>query len=178
MWGIDNYGVEPDMITMAKGIANGFPISAVIATTEIAGALTKNTISTFGGNPVSCAAALKTIEIIERDKLSDNSAKMGAILREGLDALKEKFPKSIGDVRGMGLMQAIEFVVDEPAGDRAPNPKTVDELMEETKKRGLLIGRGGLAGNIVRISPPLNISRDDVEKALEIFSDSLAAMSG
>ena len=178
MWGIDNYGVEPDMITMAKGIANGFPISAVIATTEIAGALTKNTISTFGGNPVSCAAALKTIEIIERDKLADNSAKMGAILREGLDALKEKFPKSIGDVRGMGLMQAIEFVVDEPAGDRAPNPKTVDELMEETKKRGLLIGRGGLAGNIVRISPPLNISRDDVEKALEIFSDSLAAMSG
>ncbi len=178
MWGIDNYDVEPDMITMAKGIANGFPMSAVIATTEIAGALTKNTISTFGGNPVSCAAALKTIEIIERDKLADNSAKMGAILREGLDALKEKFPKSIGDVRGMGLMQAIEFVVDEPAGDRTPNPKTVDELMEETKKRGLLIGRGGLAGNIVRISPPLNISQDDVENALEIFSDSLAAMSG
>ena len=103
---------------------------------------------------------------------------MGAVLRKGLVALKEKFPKSIGDVRGMGLMQAIEFVADEPTGDREPNPKAVDELMEETKKRGLLIGRGGLAGNIVRISPPLNIRQNDVEKALEIFSDSLAAMNG
>ena len=174
MWGIQHYGVEPDIITMAKGIANGFPISAVITTNAIAKTLTKNTISTFGGNPVSSAAALKTIEIIERDKLADNSMEMGALLRKGLEILKEKYPKIAGDVRGMGLMQAVEFVVDETAGDRTPNPKAVDELMEETKKRGLLIGRGGLSGNIIRISPPLNINRDEVEKALEILSDSLA----
>ena len=177
MWGIEHYGVEPDMITMAKGIANGFPLSACITTTEISNTLIKNTISTFGGNPVSCVAAIKTIEIIERDKLANNSMKMGAVLREGLDALKEKYPKFTGDVRGKGLMQAIEFVVDEPAGDRTPNPEVVDKLMEETKKRGLLIGRGGLTGNIVRISPPLNINRNDVEKALEILDNSLSVMT-
>ena len=177
MWGIEHYGVEPDMITMAKGIANGFPLSACITTTEISDALIKNTISTFGGNPVSCVAAIKTIEIIERDKLANNSMKMGVVLREGLDKLKEKYPKYSGDVRGKGLMQAIEFVVDEPAGDRTPNPEVVDKLMEETKKRGLLIGRGGLAGNIVRISPPLNINRNDVEKALEILDDALSVMT-
>ena len=176
MWGIEHYGVEPDMITMAKGIANGFPLSACITTTEISDALIKNTISTFGGNPVSCVAAIKTVEIIERDKLANNSMKMGVVLREGLDELKEKYPKYSGDVRGKGLMQAVEFVVDEPAGDRTPNPEVVDKLMEETKKRGLLIGRGGLVGNIVRISPPLNINRNDVEKALEILDDSLSVM--
>ncbi|SVB06082.1 uncharacterized protein METZ01_LOCUS158936 [marine metagenome] len=177
MWGIEHYGVEPDMITMAKGIANGFPLSACITTTEISDALIKNTISTFGGNPVSCVAAIKTIEIIERDKLANNSMKMGVVLREGLDKLKEKYPKYSGDVRGKGLMQAVEFVIDEPAGDRTPNPEVVDKLMEETKKRGLLIGRGGLVGNIVRISPPLNINRNDVEKALEILDDSLSVMT-
>ena len=177
MWGIEHYGVEPDIITMAKGIANGFPLSACITTSEIANALIKNTISTFGGNPVSCSAAIKTIEIIKRDQLVDNSMKMGAVLRNGLEALKEKYPKITGDVRGKGLMQAIEFVEDETAGNRTPNPKAVDELMEETKKRGLLIGRGGLEGNIVRISPSLNIDRNYVEKALEILSDSLAAMT-
>ena len=177
MWGIEHYGVEPDMITMAKGIANGFPLSACITTTEISDALIKNTISTFGGNPVSCVAAIKTVEIIERDKLANNSMKMGVVLREGLDALKEKYPKYSGDVRGKGLMQAIEFVVNEPAGDRTPNPEVVDKLMEETKKRGLLIGRGGLVGNIVRISPPLNINRNDVEKALEILDDALSVMT-
>ena len=177
MWGIEHYGVEPDMITMAKGIANGFPLSACITTTEISDALIKNTISTFGGNPVSCVAAIKTVEIIERDKLANNSMKMGVVLREGLDELKEKYPKYSGDVRGKGLMQAVEFVVDEPAGDRTPNPEVVDKLMEETKKRGLLIGRGGLVGNIVRISPPLNINRNDVEKALEILDDALSVMT-
>ena len=177
MWGIEHYGVEPDMITMAKGIANGFPLSACITTTEISDALIKNTISTFGGNPVSCVAAIKTVEIIERDKLANNSMKMGVVLREGLDELKEKYPKYSGDVRGKGLMQAIEFVVDEPAGDRTPNPEVVDKLMEETKKRGLLIGRGGLVGNIIRISPPLNINRNDVEKALEILDDALSVMT-
>ena len=177
MWGIEHYGVEPDMITMAKGIANGFPLSACITTTEISDALIKNTISTFGGNPVSCVAAIKTVEIIERDKLANNSMKMGVVLREGLDKLKEKYPKYYGDVRGKGLMQAVEFVVDESAGDRTPNPEVVDQLMEETKKRGLLIGRGGLVGNIVRISPPLNINQNDVEKALEILDDALSVMT-
>ncbi len=177
MWGIEHYGVEPDMMTMAKCIANGMPLAAVVTTGEIADSMVKNTISTFGGNPVSCAASNKTIEIILRDNLAENAKTMGKILREGLENIQLKHPKIIGDVRGMGLMQAIEFVVDETVGDRTPNPKAVDQFMEETKKRGLLIGRGGLSGNVVRISPHLNTNRDDVENALGILAESAAALT-
>ncbi|MFQ6677525.1 MAG: aspartate aminotransferase family protein [Fidelibacterota bacterium] len=177
MWGIEHYGVEPDMMTMAKGIANGLPLAAIVTTGDIADSIVKHTISTFGGNPVSCAASNKTIEIILRDHLAENAENMGAILRKGLENIQMKYPKIVGDIRGMGLMQAIEFVVDETGGDRTPNPKGVDQFMEETKKRGLLIGRGGLSGNVVRISPHLNTTKNDVETALEILSDSFAVLS-
>jgi len=177
MWGIEQYGVEPDMMTMAKGIANGLPLAAVVTTDDIANSIVKHTISTFGGNPVSCAASNKTIEIIVRDNLADNAEKMGIILRNGLEEIQMNFPKIAGDIRGMGLMQAIEFVVDETTGDRTPNPAAVDQLMEETKKRGLLVGRGGLSGNVVRISPHLNTTQNDVETALEILSDSFTALN-
>lgn len=176
MWGIEQYGVEPDMMTMAKGIANGLPLAAIVTTGEIADVLVKNTISTFGGNPVSCAAANKTIEIIQRDNLAENCKQMGNVLRQGLESLQEKYPMVIGEIRGMGLMQAMEMVVDETKGDRTPNSQVIDQLMEETKKRGLLIGRGGLAGNVARISPPLNITRNEVEEALEILGNSFQAI--
>ena len=178
MWGIEQYGVEPDMITVAKGIANGMPLAAVVTTKDIAATLTKNTISTFGGNPVSCAAANATIDIIERDHLKDNSAAMGTILRAGLETLQEKYPKVIGDVRGKGLMQGMELVVDETAGDRTPNTAAADQLMEETKKRGLLLGRGGIYANAMRISPPLVITKDEVEEAVSIMDDAFKAMEG
>ncbi|MFQ6609635.1 MAG: aspartate aminotransferase family protein [Fidelibacterota bacterium] len=177
MFGIEHSGVVPDMISVAKGIANGLPLGAVITTGEIADSLVKNSISTFGGNPVSCAAANKTIEIIERENLADNCIRCGNVLRNGLDHLKEKYPKIIGDVRGMGLMQAIELVVDETKNDRTPNPKAVDQLMEETRSRGLLIGRGGLSGNVVRISPPMTVDKSTVENALNILDDALAAFN-
>ena len=176
MWGIEQYDVEPDMITAAKGIANGMPLAAVVTTSDIAATLTKNTISTFGGNPVSCAAAKATINVIQRDELDKNAEEMGDILRKGLEQLQEKYPKVIGEVRGMGLMQAIELVVDETKKDRTPNPSAADQLMEETKTRGLLIGRGGLYGNAMRISPPLNINRSEVEEAIGILNDSFTAM--
>jgi 4-aminobutyrate aminotransferase-like enzyme len=171
MFGIEQYGVQPDIMTMAKGIANGFPLGATITTSEIADALVKNSISTFGGNPVSCAAANTVIEIIERDDLIMNCEKQGKILREGLEMIQKKYPKVIGDVRGMGLMQAIELVVDETKNDRTPDPKAVDQLMEETKKRHLLIGRGGLHGNVIRISPALNVTEEAVREATQIFDD-------
>ena len=176
MWGIEQYGVVPDMITVAKGIANGLPLGAVITTAEIADSLTKNSISTFGGNPVSCAAAGATIDVILRDKLADNAQAMGAVLREGLVRLQQKYPKVIGEVRGMGLMQAIELVVDETAGDRTPNPDAANQLMEQTKERGLLLGRGGLYGNVLRIAPALNITQDEVDEATGILDQSFAAM--
>ena len=177
MWGIEQYDVEPDMITAAKGIANGMPLAVVITTSDIADALTKNTISTFGGNPVSCAAAKATINVIQRDKLDKNARKMGKVLRDRLEQLQDKYPKVIGEVRGMGLMQAIELVVDETKKDRTPNPGAADQLMEETKLRGLLIGRGGLYANTMRISPPLNITKNEVEEAIGILDDSFAAMT-
>ncbi len=176
LWGIEQYGVVPDMITVAKGIANGLPLGAVITTTEIADSLTKNSISTFGGNPVSCAAANATIDVILRDKLTDNAQAMGAILREGLVRLQQQYPKVIGEVRGMGLMQAIELVVDETAGDRTPNPEAANQLMEQARERGLLLGRGGLHGNTMRIAPALNIAQDEVQEAVGILGESFAAM--
>ena len=177
MWGIEQYDVQPDMMTMAKGIANGLPLEAVITSGEIADSLVKNSISTFGGNPVSCAAANATINIIQRDNLADNCENMGKVLRLGLEQLQIKYPKIIGDVRGMGLMQALELVVDETKNDRTPNAEAATVLMEETKKRGLLIGRGGLHGNILRISPAMNISKSDVENALEKLTDAFQAMN-
>lgn len=178
MWGIEHHdGVEPDIMTMAKGIANGWPISATLATTAIADSWKAGNIATFGGNPISCAAANATIDTIVEDKLVENAAVMGKIFREGLDALKKKYPKTIGEVRGKGLMQALELVKDETAGDRTPAPEMASRLFEETKKRALLIGRGGLYGNVIRIAPALNVGKADMEIALKTLDDSFAAIT-
>ncbi len=176
MWGIEHEGVRPDMITAAKGIANGYPISAVLATSAIADAWKAGNISTFGGNPISCTAANATIDQIVEGKLVENAAAMGKILREGLEALKAKHTV-IGDVRGRGLMQGVELVNDEKAGDRTPAVQATTRLFEETKKRGLLIGRGGLYGNVLRIAPALNIGRADLESGLKILDDAFAAIA-
>ncbi|MEZ4336509.1 MAG: aspartate aminotransferase family protein [Sandaracinaceae bacterium] len=176
MWGIEQYDVEPEIMTMAKGIANGFPLAACITTAEIADTLKKGSISTFGGNPISCTAANTVLDVIERDGLVENAAQMGAILREGLEALQKKHPRTIGDVRGMGLMQALELVKDEEGGDRTPNPAATSALFEETKKRGLLIGKGGLWGNTIRIAPALNIGEDEIREGLGLLGESFAAM--
>jgi 4-aminobutyrate aminotransferase-like enzyme len=175
MWGVEHEGVQPDIMTMAKGIANGYPISAVVTTAPIADAWKGGNISTFGGNPISCAAANATIDQIEGDHLVENAAAMGKILREGLDALKAKY-RVIGDVRGRGLMQGVELVKDEKAGDRTPGVEATLRLFEETKKRGLLLGRGGLNGNVLRVAPALVVGRADVEEALRILDESFAAL--
>ena len=175
-WGIQHSGVEPDMITVAKGIANGMPLAAVVTTKDIADTLQKNTISTFGGNPVSSAAANATLEIIERDELKANANEMGEILKDGLIKIQSDHREVIGEVRGKGLMVGLELVVDETKKDRAPNPDAVDRLMEETKDRGLLIGRGGLYGNCVRISPSLNIGRSEIDEALSILASSFRSI--
>ena len=141
-WGCEQYGVEPDILTTAKGIANGLPLSVTICTPAIADSLTKLTISTFGGNPVTCTAANATIRYMEEHDLKGNAERQGQRLREGLEGLKRKYPRTIGDVRGMGLMQGVELVEDESKGDRTPNPKATARLFEETKQRGLLIGKG------------------------------------
>jgi len=175
MWGIEHWGVQPDIMTMAKGVANGMPLGVTIATPEIAAALKALTISTFGGNPISCAAASATIQIIEEEKLPDNAERMGRLLREGLEDLKRRFPRNVGDVRGMGLMQGVELVEDETAGNRTPEKALTNRVFEEAKKRGLLIGKGGLDGNCFRIAPALTVTEPDIREALEILRESFAA---
>ncbi len=176
MWGIEHEGMHPDIVTMAKGIANGYPLSAVLTTASIAEAWRGGNISTFGGNTISCAAANATIDTIIGDRLLENTTAMGQLLRQGLDALKAKY-SVIGDVRGRGLMQGIEIVRDEKAGDRTPAVETTLRLLEETKQRGLLIGRGGLYGNVLRVAPPLVVNAAEVEQALKVLDDSFAAAS-
>jgi 4-aminobutyrate aminotransferase-like enzyme len=177
MWGIEQHeGVLPDIMTMAKGIANGLPLGATLATTAIADSWKGGNISTFGGNPLSATAANATIDTIVEEKLADNAATMGKVLYGGLRALQAKYPRTIGDVRGKGLMRALELVKDETAKDRTPAPDATLRLFEATKKRGLLIGKGGLYGNTVRLAPALNIGKSDVDEALRILDESFAAI--
>jgi 4-aminobutyrate aminotransferase-like enzyme len=172
-WGIEQYGVVPDIMTMAKGAANGLPIGVTTTTPEIAGKWKGLTLSTFGGNPVSTAAGRATIQVIEEEGLLENATVMGNRLRKGLEALQEKH-RLIGDVRGMGLMQGLEFVTDRKT--KEPAPKETTRFLEETKTRGLLIGKGGLYGNCIRIAPCLNIGADDVDTSLGIMDDALGAI--
>ena len=176
MFGIEHWGVEPDIMTMAKGVANGMPLGVTIATDVIADAFQAMTISTFGGNPMSSAAALATIDVIEGDDLAGNAERRGRQMREGLEALQQRFPATIGDVRGMGLMQALELVLDETAGDRTPDPRATARLFEETRRRGLLIGKGGLHGNTLRIAPPLSVGKAEIDEALQILGDAFEAL--
>jgi 4-aminobutyrate aminotransferase len=174
-FGIAHWGVEPEIMTMAKGIANGMPLANTITVPEVAQAMVGKglTISTFGGNPVSTAAALGTLAAMEEAGGPERFAGLGARLRGGLDRLGEKYPL-IGDVRGKGLMQGIEMVSDRQS--KEPAPKAVAQLFEETRARGLLIGKGGLYGNVTRISPPLTVSEAQIDQALEILDYALAVV--
>ena len=171
MFGIEQWDVEPDIMTFAKGMANGVPIGGTITRPEIADSIKGLSLSTFGGNPVTSAAALATIEVIENEGLVANAADRGRQLRDGLEGLREKYPL-MGDIRGMGLMQAIEMV----GPDKTPSPEAVLRLFELTKRNGLLIGKGGLLGNVIRITPALNVTKDHVDEALARLDRSLGQM--
>ena len=149
-WGIEHHGVEPEMMTMAKGIANGLPLGALVATAPVADSLDKSTISTFGGNPVSCAAANTVVDIVERDNLADHAGRQGERLRDGLLRIQRRFPARVGEVRGRGLMQAMELVTDETVGDRTPAADLTQALLDAARTRGLLVGRGGTYGKSSR----------------------------
>ncbi|MBK5259328.1 MAG: aspartate aminotransferase family protein [Thermoanaerobaculia bacterium] len=171
--GIEHWDVEPDVMTFAKGMANGSPIGCTTTTDEIAKAFPGLTFATFGGNPVSAAAAVATIRYMEEHELPRNAAVVGAYLRGKLEALKEKYP-IIGDVRGMGLMQAIECVQDRKT--KEPAPKAVLKVFEETRKRGVLIGKGGLFGNVIRLGPPLIASKSDIDELVTALDAAFATV--
>ena len=172
-FGIEQWGIEPDMMTFAKGMGNGAPIGCTVATPEIADAVQGLTFSTFGGNPVTMAAALATIEYIEAHDLPANCAVQGARMAEKLGELAAEFP-IIGEARGMGLMQAIEIVA--PGGIQ-PDAARTAALVDACKDKGLLLGKGGLYGNVVRIAPHLNVSAEDMDIAMNIVGKALGAVS-
>jgi 4-aminobutyrate aminotransferase len=171
-FGIEQYGVVPDVITSAKGLGNGTPIGLTVATPEVADSVKGLTISTFGGNPVAATAGKAVIDFIEEQNLLANCAETGAYLRAGLEELQHKHPL-IGDVRGMGLLQALELVDDRQT--KAPATAATVRVMEAARRNRLLIGRGGLNGNVLRISPPMNISKADVDEFLRRLDASFAA---
>jgi len=170
-FGIEHYGVEPDIMTSAKGMGNGVPIGWTIATEEVANAFPGLTFSTFGGNPVSCAVGLAVINVIEQNDLRTNARVVGDYFREKLDELKDKY-QIIGDVRGLGLMQGIELVKDRTT--KEPNPEAVLKVFEETKRQGVLIGKGGLYGNVIRTGMMLNSTRDTVDELIKALDAGLA----
>ena len=173
-FGIEQWGVIPDIITSAKGLGNGSPIGLTVAKPEVAAGLKGVTLSTFGGNPVTATAAKAVIDFIEEQKLMDNCTETGGYLRASLEELKEKH-EIIGDVRGMGLMQAIELVEDRKT--KTPASAQTMQLLEATRENGLLVGKGGLYGNVMRVTPPMNIGRSDVDQFIRLLDKSLTAVA-
>jgi len=171
--GIEHWDVEPDVITFAKGMANGSPVGCTTTTSEIAKSFPGLTFATFGGNPVTAAAAVATIRYIDENDLPHNAAVVGAYLRERLEGLKEKYP-IIGDVRGMGLMQAIECVEDRKT--KVPAPGAVVKVFEESRRRGVLIGKGGLYGNVIRLGPPLIATKSDIDELITALDAAFATV--
>ncbi|KAF8378200.1 hypothetical protein HHK36_029537 [Tetracentron sinense] len=158
-WGFEAHGVAPDIVTMAKGIGNGIPIGAVVTTPEIAQVLTQRSyFNTFGGNPVCTAGGLAVLRVIEREKLQENAFVVGSYLKERLTSLKEKYD-IIGDVRGRGLMLGVELVTDRQ--EKTPAKVETIHFMDQMKENGVLIGKGGFFGNVIRITPPLCFTKED-----------------
>jgi 4-aminobutyrate aminotransferase len=171
-WGIEAHAVTPDIMTFAKGIGNGLSIGGVVARADIMESLNANSISTFGGNHLSTIGALATLDYLLEHDLQSNTLKQGTRL---ITALRDATADSevVAEVRGKGLMIGIELV--EP-GSLKPNPKAAAKVLEEAKARGLLIGKGGLYGNVVRMAPPMSLTSDETEEGLGKLIESLKAI--
>ncbi|MEU2613116.1 aspartate aminotransferase family protein [Micromonospora sp. NPDC007271] len=171
-WGIQAHDVVPDAITFAKGLGNGLAIGGVIARADLMDCLRANSISTFGGNPLATAGALASLTYLLEHDLQANAAQLGGRLLDGLRAVAAAHPV-VGDVRGKGLMIALEFV----GPDGEPHPAAATALLEETRERGLLVGKGGLYGNVIRLAPPMTLTGAEAEEALEILTQSIEAVA-
>ncbi|MET8832507.1 aspartate aminotransferase family protein [Micromonospora sp. NPDC004540] len=171
-WGIQAHGVVPDAITFAKGLGNGLAIGGVVARADLMDCLGANSISTFGGNPLATSGALASLNYLLEHDLQANAADLGARLLDGLRAVAQAHPV-VGDVRGKGLMIALELV----GPDGAPHPAAAAALLEEARERGLLVGKGGLYGNVIRLAPPMTLTRAEADEALEILTQSIEAVA-
>jgi alanine-glyoxylate transaminase/(R)-3-amino-2-methylpropionate-pyruvate transaminase len=166
-WGFETQGVIPDIVTMAKGIGNGAALAAVVTTPEIAQSLTSRIhFNTFGGNPVTCTQGRAVLQVIDEDGIQANAAAIGARLKAGFEDLARRHDV-IGDVRGLGLMLGIELVKDRIT--KAPAKEECLAVFERCRELGLLIGKGGLSGNVLRIKPPMCLSADDADFMLDVL---------
>lgn len=168
MFAIENFDVVPDIMTMAKALGNGAPISAFTASAKIADTYTKPGASTLGGNPVSSIAGLGVLKYIQEHNLMENAQARGQQLYDGLVELQKKHP-IIGDIRGIGLMRGAEFV----HADKSPAPEELEMVLEEMKNRGFIIGKNGVARNVMAFQPPLVITETDVNNVLNTLEDVL-----
>ena len=170
-WGYQAHGIIPDMLTFAKGLGNGLAIAGVVARGDVMDCLQANSISTFGGNPLSTAGALANLNYVIDHDLQTNAYKIGQQLKDGLHHIADEVPAII-EVRGKGLMLGVEFGI---AGGIEPDPATTKAVMEEAKRQGLLIGKGGLHGNVLRIAPALTLTTDEAQEGLEKLEAAIAA---
>ena len=168
MWGFETHGVTPDIVTMAKGIGNGFPLGAVVTRPEIITAITGvSHLNTYAGNPLAMAAASKVLDVIEEDKLQKNCKCVGDYFITELGKLRHEY-EIVGDVRGKGLMIGVELV--ESKSTRKPlNAKTLNSIKESIKDMGLIVGAGGLHLNTLRIKPPMCVTKQDAEFAIAVI---------
>jgi 4-aminobutyrate aminotransferase len=166
-WGIESYGVHPDAMVCAKGLGNGMAIGAVISRADMMDSLKANSISTFGGNPVATTYALANLDHIEELDLQGNALKVGDRLYRDLKEAEDRYDV-VGEVRGKGLMIGVELVKD--GESKEPDPDGAARVMEATKARGLLVGRGGFYGNVLRIAPPLTVTEHDAARAVETLN--------
>ncbi len=168
-WGYQAHGITPDMITFAKGVGNGLAIAGVVAGASVMDSLPANSISTFGGNPLSTAGALANIDFILDNDLQTNALKVGNQLKDGLYHIADEVPEII-EVRGKGLMLGVEFADPET---EAPTPALATNVMEEAKKEGLLVGKGGMYGNTLRIAPALTLTEEEAAEGLEMLRNAI-----
>ncbi|OLF17899.1 aspartate aminotransferase family protein [Actinophytocola xanthii] len=173
-WGIGAHGVTPDMMTFAKGLGNGLAIGGVVARGEVMDSLGANSISTFGGNPVSTVGARAVLDYLVDHDLQANAATLGARLLAGLRESAGRHPV-VGDVRGKGLMVGVELV--EP-GTTTPAPAAAVTVLEEARRLGLLVGKGGLHNNVIRLAPPMTLTAEELDEALGILDAAIAAADG
>ena len=172
-WGYQAHGIKPDIITFAKGVGNGLPMGGVIARADIMDCFKSLSISTFGGNPLVARGALANLDVLMRNNLQANAKERGAELSAHLNAIADKFD-FVGEVRGKGLAQALEIVTDRKS--REPDTKRTAALLEAAKTAGLLIGKGGFYGNVIRLSPPLSITVEEIAEAGEKLEASFSAV--
>ncbi|MFQ5840264.1 MAG: aspartate aminotransferase family protein [Candidatus Methylomirabilales bacterium] len=172
-WGIDSYGVRPDAIICAKGLGNGIAIGAVVGRADMVDSLRANSISTFGGNPLTTTFALANLEYIQEQNLQPNAQKVGHFLMRKLKDRQERYGR-VGDVRGKGLMIGVEMVKDKKT--KEPDPDGANQMIEICKERGLLVGRGGLYGNVLRLSPPLIVTEEEAARAIEVLETAFGSV--